>query len=120
MSAGSRFEDRFDASTYADDEPVGIFQHPGDADALWVPEQLLWRLVFVARAYSLHMLPLLGGPEPVTLNRLQMENLLDEVAFIGDLLRADPLLSDLTSRMGRYLRHILSTSSEPAVTIEGN
>ncbi len=116
----SRYSDRFDASTYADDVAVGIFQAPDDADALWVPEGLFWRLVFVARAYSLHHLPLLGGPDPVVLNRLQVENLLDEVAFVAGLLRDDPLVSDLASRVQRYLRHVLATSVEPLVTVEGS
>lgn len=117
---GRRYDVRFDASEYAEDEPVGVFAHPDDPDAVWVPERLFWRLVFVARGYSLHTLPLLGGPEPVVLNALQVESLLDEVAFVAALLDDDPLVVDLATRLNAYLRRVLAAGPDATVTIEGN
>jgi hypothetical protein len=114
-----RYKDRFDASAYADDEPVGVFVHADDPDAVWVPERLFWRLVFVGRAYSLHLLPLLGGHESVTLNRAQVENLLDEVAFVAALLSADPLVAEQATRLDQYLRQVLAAHPDEAVTVEG-
>lgn len=113
------YEDRFDPSVYAGDEPVGVFVRHDDPDAVWVPERLFWRLVFVGRAYSLHLLPLLGGHDPVTLNRAQVENLLDEVAFVADLLSADPLVAAHATRLNSYLRRVIATSPEAVVTVEG-
>lgn len=61
-----RYADRFDASTYADYEPVGVFTSTDDPNAVWLPERLFHRLVAVGRGYDLHLMPRLGGSEPVT------------------------------------------------------
>src|SRR4051812_30000424 len=114
-----RYEDRFDATAYADDEPVGVFANAENPDAVWVPERLFDRFVFTGRAYSLHLLPLLGGHDPVLLNRAQVENLLDEVAFVADMLAADPLVAAQAEHLDRYLRHVLSVNPEATVTVEG-
>lgn len=115
----SRYADRFDAATYAGDEPVGVFVSEDDPDAVWVPERLFERLSFVGRAYSLHLLPLLGGHEPVTLQCAQIENLLDEVAFVATLLDADPLVTEQAGRLDLYLRRVLSSGPHAVVTVEG-
>lgn len=47
-----RYSDRFQASTYVDDEPVGVFMEVDDPEAIWVPERLFGRLTAVARAYD--------------------------------------------------------------------
>ena len=53
------FADRFLDPTYANNEPVQLFV-PGGADR-WVPERLWWRLVALATAYEVHLLPHLPG-----------------------------------------------------------
>lgn len=83
-----------------------------------MPERLFWRLVFVGRAYSLHLLPLLGGHEPVTLNRAQVENLLDELTFVAKVLAADGLATE-QARLHHYLRHVLAAEANVMVTVEG-
>jgi len=114
-----RYADRFNAAAYADDEPVAFFVADDDPDALWVPERLFQRFVYVARAYSLHLLPLLGGHEPVTLQRAQIETLLDEVGFVGALLATDPLVAAQATRLHGYLRDALTSGPDVAVTVEG-
>lgn len=83
-----RFADRLDPATYADDdEVVGVFESgPSDDDALWLSARLFRRLTTVASAYELHSLPLLGGSEPVQLNRARCESVLDEIAFVAERL----------------------------------
>ena len=63
---------------------------PDEEDSLWIPERLFGRLTQVASAYELHTLPMLGGMDPVQLNRARCEALLDEVAFVAERLN-DPL-----------------------------
>jgi hypothetical protein len=87
-----RFADRFDPATYAeDDELVGVFEaDPSEDDALWLSARLFRRLTGVASAYELHSLPLLDSSEPVRLNRVRCEDILDEIAFVAERLD-DPL-----------------------------
>ena len=87
-----RFADRLDAATYEDDdEAVSVFEStPADQDCLWLSGRLFRRLTGVAAAYELHTLPMLGGSEPMRLNRPRCESLLDELAFVADRLN-DPL-----------------------------
>lgn len=122
MSApASRYEDRFQTSKYAEDEPVGVFVHADDPDAMWVPERLFSRLVLTARAYELHILPLLGGPERVRLNATQVtQNLLDEIAFVVHMLRDDPLVAEQGARLDQYLREVFASNPLAVVTVEGS
>lgn len=46
-----RYSDRLDPATYADDEPVVIFEEGHEADGLYVSERLFWRLVQVGKGY---------------------------------------------------------------------
>lgn len=102
MSA-DRFADRLSVGTYADDPVVGIFESsPGEHDAVSLPERLFNRLTAVASAYELHSLPLLGGSDPVTLNRSQCESLLDEVEFVAERLN-DPLAVETAQRVANYV-----------------
>ncbi|MDQ3422670.1 MAG: hypothetical protein M3510_04630 [Actinomycetota bacterium] len=114
-----RYADRFDLRTYTDDEPVGVFQRPDDQDAVWLPERLFHRLVAVGSGYDLHLLPLLGGPEPVVLNRQQIQNLRDELALVRAVLAVDPLVTANVTELDDYL---LGTLGRPdaTVTVEGN
>jgi hypothetical protein len=116
--SSSRYADRFAASAYADDEPVGVFVSEDDLDAVWVPERLFFRLKAVAEGYELHLLPLLGGREPMTLNADQMHNLLDELDFLRALLTADQLIAEQVERLSLYLSALLRHPGA-SVTVEG-
>lgn len=90
--------DRFDQSRYADDEPVHLFRcdkYPSGEVGVWVPERIWYRCFHMGRAYELHLLPVLdGSTDPVFLSPLQVDQLLDEMRFIGG--RADdPLVQEL-------------------------
>lgn len=117
--AGGRYADRFEAGTYVDDPPVGVFVQQDDPEAVWVPERLFARLACVARGYSLHLLPLLGGHEPVTLNKQQVVNLLDELAFVAEVVPGDVLVTEQVSKLRRYLLRALTGVPELTVTVEG-
>lgn len=118
-SQGSRYDDRFDAATYADDPLVGVFVTPDDADAVWVPEQVFERLVHAGRAYSLHLLPLLLAAEPVRLNAVQTQNLLSELDFIAGVLSIDPLVVDQVATLSHYLQQVIAADPSVVVTVDG-
>jgi hypothetical protein len=117
-----RFADRLDASTYEeDDETVGVFESsPAEQDSLWLSGRLFHRLTGVAEAYELHTLPMLGGSEPVRLDRLRCESLLDELAFVADRLN-DPLAVQTAQVIADY---VAMRTRRPAragsVTFEGD
>ena len=94
LNVDSRFGDRFDGTTYEHDPVVGIF-HDSDLrpKELWLPERLFHRIVYVAEAYSLHILPLLGSEDLHFLNHQQADVLLDELVFIRGVIN-DPLLEE--------------------------
>jgi hypothetical protein len=117
-----RFADRLDAATYEnDDGVVGVFEETAaDPDALWLSEQLFHRLTTVASAYQLHTLPMLGGLEPMQLNRLRCESLLDELAFVAERLN-DPLATATAQAISDYV--VVRTRRpawEGSITIEGD
>lgn len=94
----AEWADRFDQSRYAGDEPVHLFRcdkYGTDGDGVWVPERIWDRCFHMGRAYELHLLAVLdGSTEPVFLSPLQVDQLLNEMRFIGD--RADdPLVEEL-------------------------
>jgi hypothetical protein len=117
----SRFQDRLDATTYADDVLVGIYeQDPSDSDALWLSERLFARLVLIAKAYELRTLSWLGGSDPVRLGHSQCEDLLGELEFVANRVD-DPLLSDLCREVDAYLStRLRRPGSALTVTFEGN
>ncbi len=55
----------------------------------------------------------------MTLNRSQVENLLDEVAFVADLLSVDALVAEQAARLDQYLRRVLAAGPDAQVTVEG-
>jgi len=115
------FADRLEAATYEnDDGMVGIFElSPSDPDAVWFSERLFWRLRNVAVAYELHTLPMLGGSEPVELNRPMCQSLLDELAFVSDRLN-DPLAVGAARVIADYLVIRLRRPMwDSAITVEG-
>ena len=86
---------------------------------MWLSDRLFGRLTGVASAYELHTLPLLGGCEPVRLNRLQCEDVLDEVEFVAERLN-DPLVIESAQQIAN---HPLVRTRRPGrtgvVTVEG-
>lgn len=106
-----RFADRFDPTTYTDEEPVHLWLvESTDADEIWVPEVLWHRLRMVATGYQLHLLPVLdGSTDPVFLNAPQCDALIDEVDFVATLVD-DALLMDVLSRVRRLATGARSAS----------
>ncbi len=76
MAPHQRYEDRLDPATYADDPVVGWFSGDPPAER-WVPERLVDRLRALGSACELHLLPLLPGSVPLSLNGVQVRNLVD-------------------------------------------
>lgn len=100
---------------------VGVYEaDPDEDDALWISERLFGRLAYVASAYELHTLPMLGGTDPVPLNRKRCEGLLDEVAFVAERLN-DPLAAEIAQSLTTYLtRRLWNPRWDAVVTFEGN
>ena len=118
--ATDRFADRFDPAVYGDDPVVGVIERdPDEPDAQWLSERLFGRLTGVARAYELHTLPLLGGTEPVTLNRARCEALIDEVTFVAERLN-DALVTEIAQAIADFLAaRIRQPFWDGGVTFEG-
>jgi hypothetical protein len=117
-----RFADRLDPATYVeDDEVVGVFESgPSDKDALWLSARLFRRLTYVARAYELHALPLLDDPDPVRLNRLRCEAVVDEIAFVAGRLD-DPAVVGAAQSITNYLTERTRRPTwDGTVTFEGD
>ncbi len=116
-----RFSDRLDAASYTDDPEVGAYEvDPDEKDSLWISERLFGRLTQVASAYELHTLPLLGGMDPVPLNRARCQELLEEVAFVAERLN-DPLVAEVAHSLSAYLtRRTWDPRWDATVTFEGN
>jgi hypothetical protein len=119
--AADRFADRLTEQTYVDDEPVGVFEaDPSEQVALWISERLFHRLVLIARAYELHVLPMLGGTERITLGRAQCESLLDELEFVIAQLNDDLALATARS-IAQYVRsRIYGSLGDFQVSFEGS
>ncbi len=116
-----RFADRLAAERYGDDPPVGIFEvDPGEPDALWISERLFERLVLVARAYELPVLPRLGGMERVGLVREQAESLLDELEFVAGRLNDDLAVGTAQVIADYVAGRVRARGSGVRVSVEGN
>jgi hypothetical protein len=90
-----RFADRLLAETYEQEECVQLdYGDPGAA--AFVPERLFARAQCVARAYDLHLLPVIDIYRKTRLNRAQCEAMLDEVAFVARVTNDDVLHGHLT------------------------
>lgn len=115
-----RFADRLDPATFADDPVVGVYEAgPEDVDSLWISERLFARLTLIGSAYEMHTLPMLGGTEPVVLNRARCESLLDEIAFVAARLD-DAITIDTAQTFSDYLsRRTRNPRWAGTVTVEG-
>ena len=111
------YADRLDPGTYSADPIVVVYPHDV-AEGLDVPEGVFWRLVYVAKGYSLHLLPLLGGSDPVRLNRPMIETLVDELSFVGERLN-DPVADVWIGRLLQISQATLWRQGEANLTVEG-
>jgi hypothetical protein len=118
--SNDRFADRLDAKRFADDPIVEMHEHgPADADALCISERLFARLAAVATGYELHTLPMLGGADPVTLNRTRCASLLAEVVFVAERLN-DPLIHEVAQAVQDYItRRTNNPLWDGGITVEG-
>ena len=116
-----RFADRLDPATYQDDEVVGVYENtPDDADSLWLSERLVQRLALTAAAYELHTLPMLSSADPVQLNQQRCASLLDELAFVAELLD-DPLAATAAQAIQDYVAiRVRRPGWTGDVTFDGN
>ncbi len=118
-SRGECFADRLRADSFVNDPVVGIYgSDPAEGSAAWVPERLFARLALVARAYELRVLPLLGGSEPLTLNREMIESLIDELDFLQARLCADLVCEWALAIATRALSAL--SCSESVLTVEAS
>lgn len=89
-----RYPDRFESARFENDEPIELraVSEPIGSGQM-VPEGIFARLVLAGRAYDLHVLgSVLTWGQVCTINSLQCESLLDELAFVAELLN-DPLVA---------------------------
>lgn len=114
----NRYADRLYAATYEDDPPVGVYRDDPNG-GVWVPERLFLRITSVARGYSMHLLPLLGGPEPVELTPPMIEEFLDEVAFVADRLN-DELVMAWAEVLSAYAAEALRQVGGGRLVVEGS
>ena len=117
------YNDRFDATSFADDEPVEFRAHRGSRQASTydehvMPEALFTRLVLLASAYTLHQLPALNAYGPTELNREQARRVSQEARFIAEVVN-DPLLAPHLAAVQRVADQCWKHSGEAWLIIEG-
>jgi len=119
----SRYGDRFSAETYAKDEPVGAGVSSEVPDgtygySLWIPERLFDRTLFLAKAYELHVLPVLDPHGKNELTPLQAETLIDELSFIADIVK-DDLLASYMKQLVELAERCARSPRDERLLIEG-
>lgn len=115
-----RYEDRLQPSSYANDEPVGAGPD-GRADYegwVWIPERLFSRMQHLAQAYELHVLTRLDPYGRNSLNREQVESLLDELEFIGRVVDDEALRVQL-ERLREVAVAVRGARTRTELVIEG-
>jgi len=109
------FPDRFQSERYAGDEPVSLTV---DGHTWDMPERLFARAQYLARAYELHLLPMVESYGKTQLNGQQAGTLAEELAFIRDLVDDGVLRPHLDAWIALALA--CSRSARPAsLVIEG-
>jgi hypothetical protein len=108
------------AETYSKDEPVGagLSSEAPDEWGLWIPERLFDRMRFLAKAYELHLLPVLDPYGKNELTRLQAEALVGELAFISHVV-GDDLLASYIGRLIELAQRCVRSSQDDRLVIEG-
>jgi hypothetical protein len=117
------FADRFDASRYAENEPVELRAYRGKRRASTyrehvVPEELFVRTLLLASAYELHQLPTLDQYGPFELNKEQARRVDDEVAFLSTVVN-DVLLAPHLEAISAVAAHCWRHSGDAWLHIEG-
>lgn len=85
---------------FVNDEVFGVGLGPGtptNPTAVWLPERMMDRIRHVARAYELHLLPLVEA-ESTYFNAKQASNLIDELEFVREVV-ADPYLHQCAAQL---------------------
>lgn len=115
-----RYEDRFDPSRYIDDEPVRVFDYDyADSSEVWIPERIWRRLAAIGSAYEMHCLPMLGGGTEVrTWDAVQARGILDELAFVVEVVE-DSLLLDWVKALSAVVEKAARRGGSPALGVEG-
>ncbi len=119
----SRNDDRFLAEAYASDELVGVGLLSSVAAgtsnySMWIPDRLFARLQLLAKAYELHLLPVLDSHSKNELTRPQAEALVDELTFIDSVV-GDHLLAGYTRRLIELAERCARSPTEERLVIEG-
>jgi hypothetical protein len=122
MGTPSRYSDRFDPATFADDEPIEIRAYRGGRASTFkehvVPEELFVRLLLIASAYKLHQLPTLNQYGPFTLNPEQARRIAEETRFVAGIVNDDLLVPHLTA-VAEVADYCWQHSGEGRLVIEG-
>jgi hypothetical protein len=113
----SDYADRIDPATYVNDPIVAVYRDD-PANALCLPERVFWRLSHVAKGYELHLLPLLGGSDPVRLNRPMIQTLIDELCFVADRLD-DPVVELWVAQLLKAAQAAVWQPGDTHLTVEG-
>lgn len=119
----ARYLDRFDASSFAADEPVEVRGHRGSPrastyDEHVMPEGLFERVVGLASSYKLHQLSALDPYGPTELNREQARRVAEEAAFIAHVVN-DPLLAPHLAALKRVADYCWRHPGDSWLHIEG-
>jgi hypothetical protein len=115
------YADRFSAATYAKDDPVCFTvstRSRADRQVVELPERLFARAQSIARAYNLHLLPAIEMYAETSLDKAQCSTLLDEVRFVGRVVKDDLLVGRLREVEG-VLSVCVNCAGPAAVLIEG-
>ncbi len=83
-----------------------------------MPEGLFARAQSIARAYNLHLLPVIEVYAETTLNKAQCVTLLEEVQFVGRVVN-DHLLAEHLLALEQMLVAGVNSSGPAAILIEG-
>jgi hypothetical protein len=93
---------RFSAWEYEEDEPVDVRAHRGSRRASVrrehaVPERLFARIISLADAYELHLLPTLDVYGPFELDQRQAQTLVEELDFLQPVVNDELLAAHLAA-----------------------
>jgi hypothetical protein len=116
-----RYGDRLEAATYEGDEPVGAgpAQDAGKYEGwIWIPGRLFARMQQIAEAYELHVLPGLGFYDRNVLGREQLESLLEEIEFIGNVVD-DPAIHPQLEQLRNVALKVVRAPTRTELVIEG-
>ena len=113
-----RFPDRFEVPPDVGENPDAIYVDGHLEDGLSVPSFVFRRLVGIGHAYGLHYLgSVLRYDEETRLEPVQCESVIEEIEFIGELVR-DPLLVGALEPVLGFLSDYSRTRQTDALVID--